>query len=374
MEGFVNGFLPDVEPLLRLSEYFEPLESIIDELPSLINERKLREKVHCLPLLTVSDTSLPTKQHWQRAYCVLSYISQGYIWEGGEDDMCDSLPKQLAIPLSDVSSMLGLPPSPCIALALWGWCLRNPNEKLASNNFKTMFSFTGTEDEEWFFLIHMRIELAAAPGINAVIASTEAIKKNDEQEVTKCLNAVAECISNATSILKEARVKCRPSIFYYQLRPFLSGSPTGLKYEGTSDPTAMKKYPGGSAVQSSIFPLFDMFLGIKFQSDAQVFLDKMRWHMPREHRQFLFKMNDELSSTSPREYVQLHSSNKEMMAAYNRCIKELTGFRQQHINVVTSYVIIPSQGKASSGTAGSDLINFLKKPRDGTATHKLQEY
>ena len=83
MEGFVNGFLPDVEPLLRLSEYFEPLESIIDELPSLINERKLREKVHCLPLLTVSDTSLPTKQHWQRAYCVLSYISQGYIWEGG---------------------------------------------------------------------------------------------------------------------------------------------------------------------------------------------------------------------------------------------------------------------------------------------------
>ena len=373
MESFVNGFLPDVEPLLRLSEYFEPWESIIDELSSLIKERKLRDKVQLLPLLTVSDTSLTTKQHWQRAYCVLIYISQGYIWEGGEDDMCDSLPKQLAVPLSDVSSMLGLPPSPCNALILWGWRLRNPNEKLASNNFKTMFSFTGTEDEEWFFLIHIHIELAASPGINAVIASTEAIKKNDEQEVTQCLNAVAECISNAASILKEMRLKCRPSTFYNEVRPFLSGSPTGLKYEGTSDPTTMKKYPGGSAVQSSVIPLFDMFLGIKFQSDAKVFLDKMRWHMPREHRQFLLKMNDELCSTSPREYVQLHSSNKEMMAAYNRCIKELTDFRQQHINLVTSYIIIPSQGKASSGTGGSDLINFLKKPRDETAAHKLQE-
>ena len=97
----VHGFLPVAEPLARLSEPFEPWERIADALPSLIKERKLREKVQELPLLTVNETSLPTKQHWQRAYAVITYISQGYIWESGEDDLSDTLPKQLVVPWVD---------------------------------------------------------------------------------------------------------------------------------------------------------------------------------------------------------------------------------------------------------------------------------
>ena len=89
------------EPLARLSEPFEPWERISNALPSLIKERKLRKKVQELPFLTVNETSLPTKQHWQRAYAVITYISQGYIWEGGGDDLSDTLPKQLAVPWVD---------------------------------------------------------------------------------------------------------------------------------------------------------------------------------------------------------------------------------------------------------------------------------
>ena len=361
------GFLSEDIPLARLPGPFESWERIADDLPSIIKSGKLREKVDQLPLVTVNDRSLPDKQHWQRAYCVVSFISQAYIWE---DDQCISLPKQLAIPLVDVSSKLGLPPSPCYAaFILWNWCLKNPDEPVSTHNFKTALSFTGSEDEEWFYLIHIRIELAAASGIKAVVACIEAMKKDDEQKVAQCLNIVAECISDIISIMKEMRLKCVPDTFYNNFRKFLS-RPGGIKYEGTSDPEAMCKYPGASGVQSSIIPLFDIFLGIEYEEEGQVksFLDKMRWHMPREHRQFLLEMSNEMNV---REYAKNHSSNNAISEAYDGCIEKLLTFRKEHIIMVTSYIIVPSGGQAKEGTGGSSLIGFLKEPRDKMNSYKL---
>ena len=361
------GFLSEDIPLARLSGAFESWECMVDDFPSIIKSGKLREKVDQLPLVTVNDLSLPDKQHWQRAYCVLSFISQGYICE---DDQCISLPKQLAIPLVDVSSKLGLPPSPCYAaFILWNWRLKNPDEPVSTHNFKTALSFTGSEDEEWFYLIHIRIELAAASGIKAVVACIEAMKKDDEQKVAQCLNIVTECISDIISIMKEMRQKCVPDTFYNDFRKFLS-RPKGIKYKGTSDPEAMCKYPGASGVQSSIIPLFDIFLGIEYEEEGQVksFLDKMRWHMPREHRQFLLEMSNEMSV---REYAINHPSNNAISEAYDGCIEKLLTFRKEHIIMVTSYIIIPSGGQAKEGTGGSPLIEFLKEPKDKMKSYKL---
>ena len=361
------GFLSENIPLARLSDPFESWERIADDLPSIIKSGKLKEKVDQLPLVTVNDRLLPNKQHWQRAYCVISFITQAYI---REDDQCISLPKQLAVPLVDVSSNLGLPPSPCYAaFILWNWRLKNPDEPVSTHNFKTALSFTGSEDEEWFYLIHIRIEHTAASGIKAVVACIEAMKKGDEQKVAQCLNIVAECISDIISIMKEMRLKCVPDTFYNNFRKFLS-RPGGIKYEGTSDPEAMCKYPGASGVQSSIIPLFDIFLGIEYEEEGQVksFLDKMRWHMPREHRQFLLEMSNEMNV---REYAINHSSNNAISKAYDGCIEKLLTFRNEHIAMVTSYIINPSGGQAKKGTGGSKLIEFLKEPRDKMNSFKL---
>ena len=361
------GFLSEDIPLARLPGPFESWERIADDLPSIIKSGKLREKVDQLSLVTVNDRSLPDKQHWQRAYCVVSFISQAYICE---DDQCISLPKQLAVPLVDVSSKLGLPPSPCYAaFILWNWRLKNPDEPVSTHNFKTALSFTGSEDEEWFYLIHIRIELAAASGVKAVVACIEAMKKNDEQKVAQCLNIVAECISDIISIMKEMRLKCVPDTFYNNFRKFLSRPAGGIKYEGTSDPEIVNKYPGASGVQSSIIPLFDIFLGIEYEEgEVKLYLDKMRWHMPCEHRQFLLEMSNEMSV---REYAINHPSNNAISEAYDGCIEKLLTFRKEHIIMVTSYIIIPSGGQAKEGTGGSPLIEFLKEPKDKMKSYKL---
>lgn len=366
------GFLSKCQSK-RLPSSFEPLESIAENLPTLMKEHQLRDKVHHLPLLTVNESSLLTEEDWQRAYSVVTFISQAYINQKGEGDLCTSLPKQLAIPWTAVSSHFGLPPSPnYAAFVLWNWCLKNPDKPLSTDNFEVALSFTGGKDEAGFYLIHMHIEFAAAPGIKAVVACIEAIKKDDEQEVIHCLKIVTDSISSITSILKETRDNCKPHVFFNELRVLFSGSKEGIKYEGTSD-TSMRKYPGVSGIQSSVIPLFDIFLGIELDegNEAKKFLDEVRDHMPYNHRQFLSKMNEDYSHFNLRAYIQqLHSSNSPLTKAYNSCVKELLVFRQEHFKVVTSFIFNQSEGSITEGTGGSSIGSFLKKIKE---TNKLAE-
>ena len=369
------GFLSKCQSK-RLPCSFEPWESIVNNLPALMKEHQLRDKVHHLSLLTVDESSLLTEEDWQRTYCVITFISQAYIAQSGEGDPCTSLPKQLAIPWTAASSHFGLPPSPnYAAFVLWNWHLKNPDESLSTDNFEVALSFTGGKDEAGFYIIHMRIELAAAPGIKAVVACIEAIKKDDQEEVMCCLKIVTDCISSITDIIKEVREKCKPHVFYHELRVLFSGSKEGIKYEGTSD-TSMRKYPGVSGIQSSVIPLFDIFLGIKLEEDneAKKFLDKVRDHMPYNHRQFLSKVNEDYSRSNLRAYVQqLHSSNSALTKAYNSCVKELLVFRQEHFKVVTSFIFNQSEGTTTDGTAGSSIGSFLKTIKETNKSAELPE-
>ena len=78
-----NGFLPANAPLTRLpNEYYQPWESIIEVLPTLIETRQIRQRVDKLPVL--STKHLQTGAEWQRAYSMLAVITQGYIWQGPE--------------------------------------------------------------------------------------------------------------------------------------------------------------------------------------------------------------------------------------------------------------------------------------------------
>jgi indoleamine 2,3-dioxygenase len=78
-----NGFLPARAPLIRLPHiYYQPWESIVEELPTLIEKQTIRQRVDELPIL---DTSrLENESEWQRAYSMLAIIAQGYIWQGPE--------------------------------------------------------------------------------------------------------------------------------------------------------------------------------------------------------------------------------------------------------------------------------------------------
>jgi indoleamine 2,3-dioxygenase len=74
-----NGFLPIGLPLARLPDpYYCAWEQVVAKLHSLISEKRIRAVVDDLPVLSVSR--LRGEAEWRRAYVVLGFISNAYIW------------------------------------------------------------------------------------------------------------------------------------------------------------------------------------------------------------------------------------------------------------------------------------------------------
>jgi indoleamine 2,3-dioxygenase len=112
----------------------------------------------------------------------------------------------------------------------------------------------------------------------------------------------------------------------------------------------------------------------------------MRNYMPGPHRDFL---NHISSLSNIRPYIE-NCTVPEVVEAYNFAVAELARFRDIHIGIITSYIIIPSKRysptgnpglnlavataksvttngtKGLHGTGGTDLLPFLKQSRDET--------
>ena len=382
-----TGFLPESLPIQRL-EHYKEWEELVKDLPQLIKNKQLRDKVQDLPLLPISHSLLPTEDHWRRAYSIITFICQGYLWERGEKGTVSKLPQQLAIPWWEISSHCGLPPvATYTSSALWNWSLKDQSAPISLNNLQTQLTFTGTRSEEWFYLVPLGVELAAVPGIKGAVNALAAVKNNDIKEIIINLKDVAQSIIETEKTFLRMYEECEPDAFYNVIRPFQAGTKNmaafsnGLIYEGVDKEP--KIFGGASAGQSSTLPVFDILLGVVHHGTAEEFLYQQRWHMPRHHRQFLLYLSQQ---PSLREFVLQHKNEKELVDTYNNCVKQLEHLRSEHIILVTRYIVSPAAkqhitdddkdgtltttgigGLAITGTGGSDFMIFLKSVRDNTS-------
>jgi len=90
-----NAFLPAESPLELLSDsYYEPWEHIVKHLPELIDNGSIRDVVAQLPVLETSR--LISEAEWQRAYVMLGFMAQAYIWGGDKPaEVGSRLPRTL---------------------------------------------------------------------------------------------------------------------------------------------------------------------------------------------------------------------------------------------------------------------------------------
>ena len=295
------GFLPDEEPLLRLPDCYSIWEETLDKLKKLMDTKELRKHVAQWPFLQPKASSLPSERHWQRAYLVLTFVGQAYIWIEGSTRP-SSLPQVLAKPWYEVSEHLGLPPVTCYAaVVLYNWRVINPELGVIPDNLKILHTYTGTEDEEWFYLVSMFCELAAAPGIAAAVEAFSAVEQNNSPKLLACLTRVASSIKEITETANRMyeRKKCSPDerkltpdVFYNEVRPYQSGYddpekfPSGIVFEGVQ--VEPLRNGGASAAQSSTIPVFDILLGVSITKvDVKAILLEQRKHMPAPHREFL---------------------------------------------------------------------------------------
>ncbi|KAI0838142.1 indoleamine 2,3-dioxygenase [Hypoxylon sp. FL0890] len=401
-----NGFLPEREPLRCLPDrYYAPWESLLENLPSLIKERAIREAVDQIQIL--STTRLHTEEEWRRAYVVLSFLAHGYIWSG--EKASEVLPPAISVPFLQVSEHLGLPPvATYAALNLWNFACSGPDFR-DLDKLQVLHTFSGTEDEAWFFLVSVAMEAQGAHIIPIMIQALEAIQYREYSTIIKALDQLVVCIWELGKLLDRMDEKCDPMVFYHQIRPFLAGGknmgpaglPNGVLYQDEGGALSWKQLRGGSNGQSSLIQFFDTVLGVEHTSSGSSkrtspvtptatnesgtgFHEEVRSYMPAPHRAFLedisrIKRLKELAN-EPAE----SDEHRQMQQSFQAATKALGDFRNRHMQLVTRYIIVPSRkqnpvptvnlatassrrtGKELTGTGGTALIPFLKQTRDET--------
>ncbi|OAA68761.1 indoleamine 2,3-dioxygenase family protein [Niveomyces insectorum RCEF 264] len=190
MEQFglsANGFLPATLPLARLPDpYYDPWESVIHRLPSLLQGRLLRDEVRRLAIL--STEKLHTEEEWRRAHLILCFLAHAYIW-GGET-VADVLPPCLTVPLLATAAHLELPPvGTYAALNLWNFTTTTTTttttDEEASIPFddldrlQALHTFTGTASESWFYVVSVAIECRGAALVPVLLGALAAARARD---------------------------------------------------------------------------------------------------------------------------------------------------------------------------------------------------
>lgn len=344
----------------------------MSQLPELNETRQLRTEVDKLPKRDFSHSTLKSEEEWQRAYVVLCFIGQSYIWGEGQNGLPDKVPEKLAIPWCQVSDHLNLHPVGCYAsTVLYNFHLRDSQATWDLENFSSTSLFTGTKDEEGFYVSFLLVELAAAPAIGAIGRVFDDMAHRRDVAVQSCLHAIQQSLRKIRAEVKEMAGRCKPATFYTDIRPFQAGSkgldalPNGIIYEGVD--IEPRQYRGANAGQSPVIYAIDAALGTKHSGEGQEFIAEMKSYMPREHRQFLEK----LTRMPPiREYCS-KSGNNYLVASFNSTIEELAKFRTDHVILVTRYIVNQKHHGvnptlSARGSGGTDFMQLLKKIRNET--------
>ncbi len=349
------GFLPQEPPLVFLPDpCYDAWENVVANLPTLIRNGELRQAIDRLP--TLNTSGLKDEAEWRRAYCLLCFMMQGYVWNG--DVPKDRVPPQVAIPLLAVSEHLNIVPVATYA-AVCLWNLRPVSSESVGNveQLTSLHTFTGLTDESWFYAISVAIEFQGAPILALGLQAIEAARRGDSVRITSCLCACAERLMDLTHLLHRMHEGCVPATFYHQIRPYLAGSknmaelglPHGVIYEDGSGADQYRQYSGGSNAQSSLIQFFDVLLGIEHsptnlsrssQDTECNFVHDMRQYMPARHADFL---RDVEAIANVRQYVEDNYGNEELCLAYNACLASLAALRDKYIMIAVRYIINPSR-------------------------------
>lgn len=280
-----NGFLPHQAPLKKLANsYYSSWETLIPQLPVLLKASSLRSHVDALPVL--STRHLTSESEWQRAYLILSFFTHSYIWEAGGPSQVGAhwiltkstntkqrLPPSISLPFLKIATHLDLPPTATYAaFNLWNFeSISLDQDFTCLEDLRSLHTFTGTRDEEWFYLISVAIEAQGARIISVMMEAMDAVRAHDSTVVTLALVKFAGCIKDIGKILQRMDEECSPKVFYDDIRPFLAGSknmglaglPNGVFYDEGEGKGEWRQYSGGSNAQSSLIQFFDIMLGVE---------------------------------------------------------------------------------------------------------------
>lgn len=350
-----SGFLPLVPPLEKLGPDFEDWEKVAAHLPEHIANQSLDQEILRLPHFPVGE--LADLREQERAMLLLSFLSHAWLRHNGQER--DSLPPVLAQAWVAVAESLGRPPVLAHpSLVLHNWRKKDPQGPLTIDNLDTLLTFHGSPDEKGFVLSTAAMEIQAIAAWPMIASLRIAVEQQQVSEGVRLLQSLVKIIEGLTQTFGQMRARCRPAVFFAELRPYLA-SMKDIRYEGVTP--ELRSYDGGSAAQSAIFQTLDAALGVVPEREStRSFLVRMRRYMIPAHARLIEAL--EAEALIPAFCQQ----DPGLKAARNLCLAAMTRFRTEHLKIVAAYIIGPAGGTAVVGTGGTSPVPFLKSVRKAT--------
>nr|VFK57752.1 MAG: indoleamine 2,3-dioxygenase [Candidatus Kentron sp. TUN]VFK66360.1 MAG: indoleamine 2,3-dioxygenase [Candidatus Kentron sp. TUN] len=375
--GYPYSFLPQKEPDLNLPEDWQPLLEIAKSLPYLVGNEDLYTLITKISEPAVNSL-LPTQ--YSQAKFVLGLLSQAYVWQPVYQDQDDgaprtTLPAKLARPLVQISALLNEPSIFNYAdYALRNWRKKDASLPIYVDNLETLLTFSGTDSEIAFIVVHVAYEAVAGEAIRISEQVLDAAESGQVSELTKQLGLMADVLEKLHKTFIQVRDIVSPDVFRYKIRMFLKGwkNLVPIVYEDTLVDAANLRGETGS--ESSVIPYFDELLGTfsddwrtrsglkdYLPADIQAMIDEyldFRNYMPAMDRQ---RLRELAARTQIRETVLAHRTDTALIEAYNRCLQATVSMRLAHAGSVGPYIGTPEENRdyTAYGTGGADYRIYL---------------
>lgn len=393
-----RGFLPTADPIKTLvtnkdyhygqagcDPYITHLEAIPAKMANWIEGRRLREElVHAVKEITPYMVErhfdyvlkrTPNDECLERLMHLFSYMASAYVYARYENP-ATRIPAEIAIPLVRVSQLLDRKPILSYAsYCLTNWERMDPGDEIKLGNIKLLSNFcaqeVGKKDEDWFILVHVDIEKAAADGIAACQQLlNQSPVAGGEAYANDILTKLFVSLAKMNKTLAKMPDECSPDNYFRWVRPYIF-SFNNVVYEGCFN-NQPQTFRGETGAQSSIIPAFLAALEIKHQNSMLTHhLAEMRDYMPAPHRRFLSNLEEMVTNYSGnnvglRAFAQQNPTLKEI---YNECVNEVIRFRNQHFEYAVNYISKKVENPA--GTGGTPYVPWLKQLREETESHLL---
>jgi indoleamine 2,3-dioxygenase len=352
-----RGFLPSSDPIQFLPSEF--LEELAVQLPDMVANKTVRtELVSRLANKEINyDVLQALPALAERAMLIFSYFASSYIHCPNEPT-ATTLPKEIAIPLTNIARIVGRPPILSYAsYCLYNWSKIDREKPVELGNIKLLQNFTlvdGRRDENWFILVHVDIENKAAKAVSAIQrlrAGSLTAHPASQEEVLSMLTDINSSLVGMCDTLDRMPEECSTDVYFSKVRPYIF-SYVNVVYEGCD--TAPMTYRGETGAQSSCIPAIQTALGVKHRdSMLTAHLKDMRNYMPPAHRNWLEFI--EATPDNLRTYAE-HFGFKDL---YNQCLSGLIRFRKTHMGYAIDYI----QKKVANptGTGGTPYIKWLSQ-------------
>jgi hypothetical protein len=242
------------------------------------------------------------------------------------------------------------------------------HEDISLDTIVPIHTFTGTEDERWFIMIHQVIDFQFAPAIAPLLAacfrSSSYVVHDKHWEhpmfahIEELLQMAVRHVQQTVKTLRRVRERCDTGINFNSVRMFYT-PPVNLQFEGVPELEGqLLNIPGETGGQNPTFHLLFAVLGMK-DTDYHI---RNRTQCTTQERAII---------SAAREHSRLReiakTGREPLKTLYNTLVQAVVDWRAEHLSLAKEY--IADYGE-TSGTM-KWALQFLDELRRDAVAHVI---